>query len=243
MIHTSNHIKLHYRQFIGDPSYPTTLILHGWGASGDTMRVVFDELVTQNKSAVLLDLPPFGLSAPPPKDYDIHKYARLTKEFIIQLKLSHINIIAHSFGARISLILASETHSEFTLEKLVLTGAAGLKPKRGLKYRLKVCAYKLKKILGLNTANAGSSDYQALPDYLKGVFVRVVNTHLDKLLPKINVPTLIIFGANDTDTPLYMAKRLHNGVKNSKLHIMQGCGHYAFLDDSITFNALISAFL
>jgi len=240
---TIDNIKIHYNYFDGDPQFPTTLLLHGWGASVDTMQGIFDNFKNQNKSVVSVDIPPFGSSDEPPNDYNIHKYARLIKNFILQLGFVCINIIAHSFGGRISLILASEEHSEFCIQKLVLTGCAGLKPKRGLKYHLKVCSYKIKKRLGLKQKKAGSSDYQALPDNLKPIFIKVVNTHLDNLLLKIKTPTLIVFGVNDKDTPPYMAKKLHKGIKNSKLIMLENASHYAFLDNPAEFNEIINAFL
>ena len=154
-----------------------------------------------------------------------------------------VNLLGHSFGGRISLILASEQHAEFKVEKLLLVDAAGIKPKRGIKYRYKVFAYKLKKALGLKPKNAGSSDYKQLPLHMKSVFVRVVNTHLNKLLYKIDCPTLIVWGALDLDTPLYMAKKLNKHIKKSQLIVFDDAGHYAFLDKPLEFNAIVNAFV
>jgi len=243
MFITINNLNIHYQRFEGNPQAPTTLLLHGWGACGETMRGIFDNLKAQNKSVILVDIPPFGKSEKPSNDHNIHKFARLIKDFIIKLSLERINLIGHSFGGRISLILCAEQHDEFIVDKLVLTGGAGLKPKRTLNYHFRVCAYKLKKRLGLNTISSGSADYKALPDDFKSVFVRIVNTHLDSLLPQIQIPTLLIWGQNDLDTPLYMAKKLERGIKNSKLIILPNAGHYAFLDAPNIFYDLINAFL
>jgi pimeloyl-ACP methyl ester carboxylesterase len=53
----------------------------------------------------------------------------------------------------------------------------------------------------------------------------------------------LIFGENDKDTPLYMAKRFNSGIKNSKLVILKDAGHFAFVDKSIKFNLEMREFL
>jgi len=103
--------------------------------------------------------------------------------------------------------------------------------------------YKLKKRLGIRPKNAGSADYKALPDFMKPVFVRVVNTHLDNLLPKIKCPVLLIWGQNDRDTPLYMANKMRRKIPDSGLVVLEGAGHYVFLDKPVEFYAIVNEFL
>ena len=55
-------------------------------------------------------------------------------------------------------------------------------------------------------ARAGSSDYRALPETLRGTFVKVVNQDLKGYLKDIKASTLLIFGDQDTDTPLYFGQ-------------------------------------
>ena len=77
---------------------------------------------------------------------------------------------------------------------------------------------------------------------MREVFVRIVNTHLDSLLPFIKCDTLIFWGRNDRDTPMYMAKRLNRGIKNSRLITVDG-GHYSYVDASHKFIQQLKSFV
>lgn len=77
---------------------------------------------------------------------------------------------------------------------------------------------------------------------MRPVFVRIVNTHLDGLLPYINCKTHIFWGKYDRDTPLYMAKRLHRGIVGSTLEVVDG-GHYAYIDCNYKFLHRLKSFI
>ena len=62
------------------------------------------------------------------------------------------------------------------------------------------------------------------------------------LLDDIKVPTAIFWGEKDKDTPLYMAKKLTKGIKDSSLFLLDG-GHYAYVDDLEKFVSILSAFI
>ncbi len=151
-------------------------------------------------------------------------------------------MLAHSFGGRIALRLAN---IDSRLDKLVLTGSAGLKPSRGIPYYFKVYSYKiLKKILPQKMLrNFGSSEYKSLDGVMRQSYIKIVNTYQDGELDNIKNKTLIIFGKNDNSTPLYMAKKLNQKIKNSKLIIIEDAGHFAFVDKPLLFNVYIREFL
>ncbi|MCL2847742.1 MAG: alpha/beta hydrolase [Firmicutes bacterium] len=244
MFITINNLNIFYNHHIGDTS-ETTVILHGWGANSQTMQSVFDNLKQQNKSVISLDLPFFGQSDPPPSSWKVFDYADIVEKFIIELNLQKINLLCHSFGVRVAIILAGTSSIKSRIKKMIFTGGAGLKPKRSIKYYFKIYSYKIKKKLRLknNIKKTGSTDYISLPDFMKPVFVHVVNTHLDKLLKKIEIPTLLIWGENDTATPLYMAKKMECKIVGSALIIIENASHYAFLDNPNQFNAIVNAFI
>ena len=66
---------------------------------------------------------------------------------------------------------------------------------------------------------------------------------LDGLLPLIKNRTLIVFGENDGETPLYMARRFKKHIENSRLSIIKDAGHFAFIDKPQTFNWEVAEFL
>ena len=158
-----------------------------------------------------------------------------------KLGIKRWNLIGHSFGGRISIIIAVLCKQE--TNKLVLVDSAGLKPRRSLKYYFKGVKYKIKKRLGIDVSGYGSADYRKLSSNMKKVFVNVVNIYLDEFLPFIKQPTLILFGMNDKETPVYMAKKFKSKIKNSKLILFENAGHFCFLDKKIEFLTNLKNFL
>jgi pimeloyl-ACP methyl ester carboxylesterase len=78
---------------------------------------------------------------------------------------------------------------------------------------------------------------------MQKVFVNVVNQDLKNFMHKINVPTLLIWGENDTATPIKDARIMEKLIPNSGLVILKNCGHYCFLEKSYEFNIIINNFL
>ena len=76
----------------------------------------------------------------------------------------------------------------------------------------------------------GSDDYKQLNDIMKQTFVKVVNEDLSDDARKISIPTLLVWGKKDKDTPLYMGKTFNKLIKNSKLIILNG-GHYCHIEN------------
>lgn len=211
------------------------LFLHGWGCDNHIFDGLIEELKYDYK-IVNLDLFGFGQSELNEEIDDIYSYALNLFILIQELKLKKITIVTHSFGGRLALILASLFDLE--IERLVLIGCAGLKPKRNLAYYLKVYKYKFLKSLkniglkNINLEKYGSDDYKKLSNEMKKLFVRVVNQDLGWTLKYINVKSDVIFGKLDKDTPIYMAKKLHRNILDSKLYLLKDCGHFCFLEES-----------
>ncbi len=228
-------VKIHYK-LTGKGEI--CLFLHGWGQNGDAFSFVQSKL---NKFKWLtIDLPPFGKSEMP-KSWTIFTYANMVISLCEHLNIKSCNVIGHSFGGRIGLIMASLTPK--LVNKLILLDSAGMKPKRSLKYHFSVLKYKIFKLLNILQENAGSSDYRALDPECRSTFVSVVNTFLEEYCYQIKAPTLIIFGKQDEVTPLYMAKRLNKLIKNSTLEVVEHAGHFCFEDRPIKIVELLLKFL
>jgi pimeloyl-ACP methyl ester carboxylesterase len=73
--------------------------------------------------------------------------------------------------------------------------------------------------------------------------VKVINDNLLNLLPDIKVPSLLIWGENDQDTPVYMGKIMEEKIYDSGLIILKDAGHYSYIDGYEQFKAVISVFL
>lgn len=75
---------------------------------------------------------------------------------------------------------------------------------------------------------------------LRGMAARADNCDL---LPNIQVPTLLIFGAEDSVTNLEVARKMHEQIKNSQLSVIENAGHYSNLEQPETFNEAFISFI
>lgn len=219
-------------------SMATDIFLHGWGC--DHTSLLFCNDLTKN-SCLFVDFPPFGKSGKSLEDWNVFTYANMVIALCKKLKITNFNLIGHSFGGRIAIIVAVLCKGE--TNSLVLIDSAGVKPRRSLNYYVKVGTYKLKRRLGLDVSKYGSCDYLALTPNMRKVFNSIVNTHLDEFLPYIKCDTLIVFGENDKTTPIYMAKRLHKKIKSSRLVIVGNAGHFSYVDRRLEFSKILKDFL
>ena len=220
------------------------VLLHGWGASSKTFYNLI-EFLSLNYKVYAIDFLGFGKSDEPNKDYTIFSYAEDINRFILDIVKEKVILLGHSFGGRVCLILGSRAY----VEAIVLVDSAGIKPRFSLFKYIKIKQYKrLKQEVEKNPRlikkldKFGSLDYKSLSKDKRGIFVRVVNQDLSKFCSKITCPTLILWGKADKDTFVYMAKRLHRLIVNSKLEIISG-GHYSFLDNEKVFNRSLYKFL
>ena len=209
--------------------------MHGWGGSQVSFKGVIDYLLFSGKNymCVNLDFPPFGESTKPNEPLTVYDYADMVYELIVYLKIKKISIVAHSFGGRVALIIASVNPE--ILDKLVLVDSAGIKPQFNVVKKTKICIYKIakylnsKKILKIKLNNFGSLNFKTLDTVMKQTFINIVNEDLKNNALRVQSKTLIFWGKNDRETPLYMAKKLHKLIKASKLVVCSG-GHYSYID-------------
>ncbi len=78
---------------------------------------------------------------------------------------------------------------------------------------------------------------------MRPILVRVVNEDLSDLLPKISHQSLLVWGAKDKATPLYQARKMDKLLPNATLVVLEGAGHYSYLDKFPQFCKLVSSFL
>ena len=188
------------------------------------------------------DLTGFGNNKFMPYPYSLDDYATEVKEYMRKNRIVRPMVIGHSFGGRVAIKMASQDSEIF--QKIVLASSAGLKPKNSPKKIIKRCAFNvLKKFINKEKLSAFySKDYNALDSVMKKSFKLIVSEHLDGVLDKISVPTLIVYGKNDKETPPYMAKRFNKNIKNSKL-LALNAGHFCFIDCPHKFNMEVKEFL
>jgi len=215
------------------------VLLHGWGGNHESMLCVARRL--KGARCIIPDLIGFGDSPHPDYALRVDDYVEAVINMLDKERISRACFICHSFGARIGIKLSAEYPER--VSGLILTGAAGVRPRRKPIYYIKVFSYKVKKRFGIPTNNAGSPDYQALSDSMKGTFVNVVNEDLTPYLNRIEADTLIVHGERDTETPMYMAKIMNERIPSSSLIVLKGVGHFAYIDRLAEFSAIVNSYI
>ena len=89
----------------------------------------------------------------------------------------------------------------------------------------------------------GSADYNALDEEMRKTFVKVISEDLHPLLPQIQASTLLIWGDQDTATPLWMGRTMEKEIPDAGLVIFEGATHYAYLEQWQRFVAIAENFL
>ena len=234
------------------------LLLHGWGCDRSMMKPVADSL--QDLFQILVpDFPGHGKSGRPPEPWGVPEYAGCLKQLLLETGFTPCHVIAHSFGCRVAAWLAAEDPSLF--DRIIFTGAAGIRPKPSAEAQKRSARYqKLKKLCGQlkkiplmeNAAEGfenklrlkyGSRDYNALDEEMRRTFVKVINQDLTELYAKIRSATLLIWGDNDTETPLWMAREMEKRIPDAGLVILEGGSHFAYLEQIGRFNIIARQFL
>lgn len=186
------------------------------------------------------------------------EYSEMVKAFIEKLNLGKVDVIGHSFGGRVSIFLASNYPELFN--KIILTDSAGLIKKMSIKKWLKIRMFKVGKFViklfyknnqtlcenKINTLRErfGSSDYSSLKsDVMRDTFNKVISLDLKSYLSAIQSPTLLIWGENDNDTPVYMGKIMEKHIPDSGLVILKNAGHFSYLDSPVEYNLIVEKFL
>lgn len=220
----------------------TVLLLHGWGVSMKLMQPLGERLAALGYHCYMLDMPGFGESDPPPVAWTVPDYANFVIAYLDAHGLQRVHLIGHSFGGRVALVLGAKHADRF--HKFALADAAGVLPKKEPTADLRLTAYKavrdgLYKVGAKGLADDlrqrynkryGSADFNAASGVMRETFVKVVNQDLLPYAAYVKPPTLLFWGDNDEDTPLWMGQELEKTMHDAGLIVYEGAGHYSYLE-------------
>jgi pimeloyl-ACP methyl ester carboxylesterase len=236
----------------GAPGDLPIVVLHGWGAHIEAVAPILTALEGA-PDLIALDLPGFGESEPPQQAWDVDSYARFMVHFLDELAVERAHLVGHSHGGRVSIALAADEPQR--VGRLLLVDSAGIPPKRGLRYRRRVAVAKLgravaavggapgRRLQERMRARVASRDYLEASEAMRGTFRAVISADLSDRLARIAAPTLLVWGEEDDDTPLWMAKRMEALIPDAGLVVLDGAGHYSYADSPGQFRAVARRFL
>jgi len=226
------------------------VVLHGWGGRIESMTPVADCLQDRFRT-VAIDLPGFGESQSPPEAWGSGEYAEHVAAVLESLGLTRAHFVGHSFGAKTSLCLA--TARPEMVDKLVVAGSPGLRIPPSFKAQIKQSASRAARLFGRLGApgrslrdaiyrRVASQDYREAGE-LRPILVRVVNEDLTEILGAIASPTLLVWGVADEVVPLAVARRMEKLIPDAGLVVLEGAGHFCYLDQPVRFCRIVRHFL
>jgi pimeloyl-ACP methyl ester carboxylesterase len=238
-------MKIHYCiEGQGEP----LLLIHGTASSLHTWQGWVNRLKDDFK-IIRLDLPGFGLTGPnPSNDYSEKFYAEIVSALVKNLNIGKVHVAGNSLGGSVAFHFAT-LYTDLT-KSLVLIDASGYHFGRKMPFIFRMTKYppiaflmtyfSPRFIYELNISQVyGNTDLitdtlidryyllslregnrQAMVDRMQ----QVENSD-NKLIDKINVPTLILWGEKDQWIPIEFAHKFKEDIPNSKLIIFPGAGH------------------
>lgn len=226
------------------------LLLHGlFGALSN-----WDEVIRGFKDRFRVIIPTLPIYEMPIKTAGIPALVTFVEKFISFKNLRNLTLVGNSLGGHVGLIYTLNNYSN--VKRLVLTGSSGLFenqtggsfPRRSnyefVKERVGYTFYD-PKVATKELVDSVFEITKSIPHCLRMVAIaKSAQRHnLSKEITKILLPTLLIWGLNDTITPPIVAHEFNRLIPNSSLSFIDKCGHAPMMEHPLKFNAIFNKFL
>jgi pimeloyl-ACP methyl ester carboxylesterase len=185
---------------------------------------------------------------------NVKAFARYVKDFITFKGLERVILVGNSLGGHIGLYFTKQ-YPEL-VRGLVITGSSGLYesamgesyPKRGNYEYIKEKSEGVFYDPAVATKDIVDEVFATVNDRIKliktlTIAKSAIRHNMAKDLPKMHVPTCIIWGKQDKVTPPEVAEEFKKLLPNSDLYWIDKCGHAAMMEHPEAFNDLLFAWL
>ena len=249
-------LNINYKRTGPEGAEKTAVILQGWGTGMDLYDFAAGVL-NDGYRVVQFDFPGFGESDEPQVPWCPADFADFFCRFMETLEIREAVLIGHSYGGRVIFKLACRDDLPFVITKIVLIDSAGVMPERSAAQKRKVRRYKMMRsflmskpvhamfpeVIDYWMSQQGSDDYRNSSPMMKKCLVMAVNEDQKEEMPRVRQDTLIIWGELDDATPLSDAKTMESLIPESALIVLDGAGHYSFLEKPTQFRGIIRSYL
>jgi pimeloyl-ACP methyl ester carboxylesterase len=241
---------------------PPVVLLHGYvGDARATWQRQLDEL-SDEFTVVAWDAPGVGRSGDPPESFRLPDYADCLAGFLRTLGLGRPHVVGLSFGGGLALELYRRHPA--VPRSLVLAGAyagwAGSLPAEAVAGRLQQ-ALELADLpparlvdaliptLFSDSAPAERVDEFATrmsefhPAGFRMMARAFADADLRDVLPRVEVPTLLLYGDEDVRAPVHVAEDLHAAIPGSRIVVLPGVGHMSCVEAADRFTTEVRSFL
>ena len=242
-------------QMFSGGSGPPLLYLHG--AGGNRGWQDFHEELAKNNTVYAPSQPGFNGTARPEWVSTIADMAHFTQKVARQLGLGRYALVGHSMGGWIAAEIAAMSPDSLT--GLVLIDAVGIRPKESditeifmvsSETRAGYRFYDPSQVPNLEELNREMTPEEALVDFSnREMASRLLwrpymhNPSLPHYLSGVRTPTLIVWGRQDAIVPLECGELFHQALSNSRLQVIDQCGHSPQIEKPQEFNQGVSEFL
>ena len=236
--------------FIDEGAGEVLLLLHGlFGALSN-----WDGVVHRFKDRYRVVIPLLPIYEMPLKQAGLEGLVTFIEEFVDQKQLNDMTIMGNSLGGHLALIYTLNNPEK--IKRMILTGSSGLFensmggsfPKRGdydyIKERVEYTFYDPK------TATKEYVDEvfettKSIPKAMRIVAIaKSAQRHnMAEEIPRIEAPTLLIWGLNDTITPPMVAHEFNRLITNSTLKFIDKCCHAPMMEHPELFNDILEEYL
>lgn len=239
---------------------PPVLFLHGLGGSRLAWEPQLEDLADRFR-CIAWDLPGYGASEPL-DELTFPAIVEAIVRLLDSLGLERIDVVGLSFGGQQAMHLALSRPER--VSRLVLAdtsarfGADGTDPEAWMRLRLdpldagvtpaEMAAPVLDAItapgFGGRERERAIHGFAQIPSEGLRAAVHCLPSHdVEADLGEISVPTLVIVGELDAETPIAYAEALRDGIPGARLAVIEGAAHLTPSESPTTFNQLVAAFL
>jgi pimeloyl-ACP methyl ester carboxylesterase len=237
-------------RFIDEGEGENILLLHGLFGSLSN----WDGVVNHFRSRYRVIIPMLPIYEMPLKEAGLEGLRKFVEDFVDFKQLNNLIIMGNSLGGHIALVYALKNPEK--VSKLVLTGSSGLfedsmggsYPKRGnyayIKERVEYTFYD-PRVATKELVDEVFETTNSIPKAMRIVAIaKSAQRHnMAEDLPRITIPTLLVWGLNDTITPPMVAHEFNRLMPNSTLRFIDRCCHAPMMEHPEKFNDLVSDFL
>lgn len=237
------------------------VLLHGALSDSRMWRRQLDGL-SDAFTVIAWDAPGCGRSSDPPESFRLPDYADCLAAFIDEIGIKRPHLLGLSFGGGLALEFYGR-YQEIP-RTLVLASAyagwAGSLPAEEVKKRLEeglrqsenspeeVLNTWLRSLFSSSVPNEVVEETAAImadfhPLGMRAMLRAFAEADLRHVLPRIEVPTLLLYGEHDQRSPLNVARELHYRIPDSTLVVIPGVGHESNTEAPDVFNAEVRRFL
>ena len=227
------------------------IILHGLMGGLSNFDGVTHFFSEKGYRVIIPELPIYNM---PLLKTNVKSFAKYVSNFMDYLGLPEAILLGNSLGGHIGLYFA-KTFPEKT-KALIITGSSGLYesamggsfPKRGDYEYIKKKAQDVLYDPTVATKEIVDEVFASVNDRNKlfktlAIAKSAIRHNMAKDLPKMKMPTCIIWGKNDTVTPPEVATEFHELLPDSDLFWIDKCGHAAMMEHPDEFNKILYAWL